>query len=155
MIEAPLATRAEIDQVRAILEPMIAGSLPTTDPCSEPLPAGLIEGVRLFNAGEYYECHEVIEHEWHAEHRPVRRLYQGILQIGVGLHHARGGNLAGAILLLTDGIAKVSEFLPVCQSVPTSKLALDATRCLEHVQALGPDKLDEFDWSLAPVIDLP
>src|SRR3712207_7515461 len=56
-------------------------------------------------------------YEWHAERRPIRRLYQGILQIGVGFHHARGGNHKGALLLLTDGIEKASGFVPSCQEI--------------------------------------
>ena len=77
-------------------------------------PARVLEGIRLFNDGEYYECHEVIEHEWHAETRPIRRLYQGILQIGVGFLHIKRGNHTGALLLLNDGIEKTSEFTPAC-----------------------------------------
>ena len=152
-IEAALRSAEDVDQVRALLLPIIDRSVTNDDPCSEALPAGVAEGIALFNRGEYYACHEVIEHEWHAERRPIRRLYQGILQIGVGLHHARGGNYSGAILLLTDGIAKVSEFLPVCQGVSTGNLVADARRCLEAINVLGPDRLDAFEWSLAPVIE--
>src|SRR3712207_9457080 len=65
-------------------------------------PPGVLEGTRLFNAREFYACHETIEHEWHAERRPIRRLYQGILQIGVGFYHALGGNHRGALLLRSE-----------------------------------------------------
>ena len=106
MLEAPVHGQADIDRVRAVLDPAMA-SAPGDDSCAEQLPDGVRAGIALFNTGEYYEAHEVIEHEWHAERRPIRLLYQGILQIGVGLHHARGGNHRGAELLLFDGIAKV------------------------------------------------
>jgi len=82
----------------------------------------VLEGIRLFNEGLYYECHEEIEHEWHAETGPIRDLYQGILQIGVGFHHASNGNLRGARLLLTDGLDKLGRFLPACMGIDTQAL---------------------------------
>jgi uncharacterized protein len=152
MLEAAIRDQAGVDAVRDLLDPHLR-SVAGEDPCAEPLPAGVREGVELFNAGDFYEAHEVIEHEWHAERQPVRLLYQGILQIGVGLHHARTGNHRGAVLLLGDGIAKVGRFLPECQGVHTAKLAVEAQRCLDQVLELGPERLTEFDWTLAPVIE--
>jgi sugar phosphate isomerase/epimerase len=151
MLEAPVHVQADIDRVRAVLDPAMA-SAPGDDSCAEQLPDGVRAGIALFNTGEYYEAHEVIEHEWIAERRPIRLLYQGILQIGVGLHHARGGNHRGAELLLSDGIAKISQFLPECQGVRTDRLALAAQQCLNQIVELGPNRVDQFDWSLAPQI---
>jgi uncharacterized protein len=151
MLEAPIRDQGAVEQACAVLDPPLA-AVAADDPCAEPLPVGVRIGIDLFNAGEYYEAHEEIEHEWHAERRPIRLLYQGILQIGVGLHHARSGNHRGAVLLLTDGIAKTSAFLPACQDVQTAALVLGAQQCLDQVIALGPERLAEFDWSRVPVI---
>jgi hypothetical protein len=137
----------------ATIEPLVANLALTGN--DAPLPAGIIEGIELFNAGEYYEAHEVIEHEWHAERGDVRRLYQGILQIGVGLHHTRSGNHRGAVLLLTDGIEKTSEFMPEFRGLDTARLVIDAQACLDQVNTLGPERLGEFDWNRVPVIALP
>ena len=73
-----------------------------------PPPPLLVEGVRLFNAGRWFEAHEVLEDAWRAEPEDVRRLYQGLLQVGVGLQRGeppdpvpedvRGGAPAGADL---------------------------------------------------------
>ena len=41
-------------------------------PCDDTAPALLREGVALFNQGDYFECHEVIEEAWMEETRPVR-----------------------------------------------------------------------------------
>jgi uncharacterized protein len=153
MLEAPIRDQGAVEQACAVLDPPLA-AVAADDPCAEQLPAGVRTGIDLFNAGEYYEAHEEIEHEWHAERRPIRLLYQGILQIGVGLHHARSGNHRGAVLLLTDGIAKTSEFLPACQGVQTAALVLGAQQCLDQVIALGPERLAEFDWSQVPVIEV-
>ena len=60
--------------------------------CDEPSPPQLLEGIAQFNRGEYFEQHETLELLWRAEQREVRRLYQGILQIGVAFHHPRRRN---------------------------------------------------------------
>ncbi len=122
--------------------------------CGEHAPDGLVEGVRLFNTAAYYECHEVLEDIWREERDPVRYLYQGILQIGVGLHHLRNGNFRGASLLLHDGIDKTQRFTPRCMGIDTDLLCTQARVCLDAVQGLGSDRLDEFDWTLAPVIHM-
>jgi uncharacterized protein len=111
-----------VAKARRLLDPLIAlvDAGPTGCP-SEP-PPGVLEGIRLFNEGLYYECHEEIEHEWHAESGEIRNLYQGILQIGVGFHHASHGNLRGARLLLTDGLDKLGRFLPACLGIDTQEL---------------------------------
>lgn len=154
IIEAPLPDDPGLAATRALLEPLLAiANGPANDDPTR-LPDGVVEGIRLFNAGEFYECHEVIEHEWHAERGDIRRLYQGILQIGVGLHHARSGNQRGAVLLLSDGIDKTSDFLPEALGVDTAFLVLGARACLDEVERLGPDHIDDFDWTLVPVITI-
>jgi sugar phosphate isomerase/epimerase len=112
----------------------------------------MAEGIRLFNEDEFYACHEAIEHEWHAETRPIRRLYQGILQIGVGFLHALRGNHTGALLLLADGIEKTAEFAPTCLGIETGRLAAESQAALERLRALGPERLSEFDFSTVPRI---
>lgn len=144
---------ARIDATRRLLDPVLREILEESrTPCDGKPPAGLLEGIRLFNDGEYYACHEAIEHEWHAETRTIRRLYQGILQIGVGFLHARRGNHTGALLLLTDGIDKTVEFAPVCLGIDTGRLAAESQAALDRLQELGPDRLSEFDYATVPRI---
>ncbi|RIK45481.1 MAG: DUF309 domain-containing protein [Chloroflexi bacterium] len=120
--------------------------------CIEPPPAGLLAGIELFNAGLYYECHEELEAIWHVERGPIRYLYQGILQIGVGFHHWRRNNFRGAYLLLRDGIDKVDRFTPSCMGLDTERLCREARACLATLHALGRDDMASFDWSSVPRI---
>ena len=138
MLESPLGPEPEdpFRRVAAFLEPLIAVARSDVLACGD-LPAGMREGIALFNAGEYYAAHEVIEYEWHAERGPIRNLYQGILQIGIGIHHARNGNRSGAILKLTDGIAKVSGFRPVTAGIDTATLVEEAEAYLAAVRVAG------------------
>ena len=122
--------------------------------CSEAPPEGLLEGIRLFNAGQYYECHHALEDIWRAEREPIRYLYQGILQIGVGFHHLRNNNFRGATLLLRDGIDKTSRYQPICMTVDTARLCAEAQVCLDSLDGLGPEQLGSFDWTIVPRVHL-
>ena len=122
--------------------------------CAEQPSAGILAGIRLFNAGEFFECHEELETLWKAERDPIRYLYQGILQIGVGFHHWRNGNFRGATLLLRDGIDKTQRFRPKCLGVDTARLCAESEDCLNTLHGLGRDHLREFDWSRVPTVVL-
>ena len=122
--------------------------------CDEPPPPQLLEGIAQFNNGEYFEQHETLEILWRAEPRPVRRLYQGILQIGVAFHHVRRRNYHGALYMLTRGPAYLEPFLPVCQGVDVADLHAGALRARLSIEALGRTRLSAFDWTLAPRVRL-
>ena len=118
--------------------------------CEEPPPAALLEGIAQFNRGEYFEQHETLELLWRAERRDLRYLYQGILQIGVAFHHLRKLNHHGTVYMLTRGSNYLRPFAPSCQRVDVAALLRDAAAALEAVERLGPSRLAEFDWRLAP-----
>src|SRR5438046_239098 len=118
--------------------------------CEEPPPQQLLEGIAQFNRGEFFEQHETLELLWRAECRRVRYLYQGILQIGVAFHHLRRLNHHGTVYMLTRGAAYLAPFAPRCQRVDVQALLDDAATALQEVERLGPDRLQAFDWRLAP-----
>ena len=122
--------------------------------CDEPPPAALLEGIAQFNRGEFFEQHETLELLWRAERRDVRYLYQGILQIGVAFHHLRKLNHHGTVYMLTRGPRYLAPFAPACQRVDVAALLDDAAAALAEVQRLGPGRLAEFDWRLAPKVRL-
>lgn len=157
MIEAAIGNDpAKIAVVRDRLAPLLLSVTPANDElrCLGTPPPGVLEGIALFNQREFYECHEVIEHEWHAELGEIRRLYQGILQIGVGFHHLRNRNYRGAVLLLRDGIAKTAPYAPHCLGIDTGRLVGESQACLARIEELGPDRLAEFDEAMIPVITM-
>ena len=117
-------------------------------------PPELREGIEQFNRGQYFECHETLEDLWKAEPGPVRKLYQGILQIGVALHHVRAGHYRAAVTLLERGSGYLQPFAPVHMQVNVAHLLAGAARCLAEVRRLGPDGLRDFDWTLVPEIEI-
>lgn len=114
----------------------------------------LLQGIAEFNQGDFFECHETLEELWLAEPRPIRHLYQGILQIGVAFYHLRAQRYRPVVTLLTSGSRYLEPFAPACMGVNVARLMSGAAQCLEQVQRLGPDRLNEFDWSLVPRIEI-
>ena len=122
--------------------------------CAEPPPPQLLEGIAQFNRGEFFEQHETLELLWRAERRNIRYLYQGILQIGVAFHHLHRLNHHGTVYMLTRGSNYLRPFAPRCQRVDVQALLDAAAAALQEVERLGPNRLAEFDWRLAPKVRL-
>lgn len=66
-------------------------------------------GVRHFNAGRFFEAHEVWEELWLAAEEPEKTFLQGLIQIAAAFHHHERGNARGRQSLLAAGIAKLAE----------------------------------------------
>jgi CheY-like chemotaxis protein len=121
-------------------------------PCDDTAPALLIEGLELFNQGDYFESHEVIEQAWMEERGPVRIMYQGVLQIGVACHHIRNKNWRGAMKLLERGIPKVRRFSPSCMGLNLANLLADAEAIRQELIRLGSEWNGEFNPALYPTV---
>ena len=119
----------------------------------EELPGLVLEGIEEFNRGEFFECHEFLEEAWMQESGRVRYLYQGILQVGVGFYHLQNGNWRGATGLLRNGTIRLKEFEPVTLGVDVAKLVRESERCLQELETLGRERLDEFDASKIPKVE--
>ncbi len=110
-------------------------------------------GLQEFNHGEYFEQHEHLEAAWLAEPRPIRAMYQGILQIGVAFLLVQRGNWMGAIKMFRRGLPRLRTLPPVCQGVNIQALRMAAEAIHAEVMALGPTRLAEFDQSRFPKIE--
>lgn len=127
---------------------------PIEESCAEPPPAALVAGIDQFNRREFYACHETLEALWLAERGPIRRLYQGILQIGVAFYHLGRGNYRGATSLLASGLGYLETFPAVCRGVDVAALVADARRAQAALGQLAPDRCADFDEKLIPTVAL-
>jgi hypothetical protein len=105
-------------------------------PPAAPLERALVQAAALFDAGLYFEVHEVLEEAWHGLEGDVRRFVQGLIQVAVGLHHLVHGNPAGARTLLGEGRAKLAPHVPVYRGVAVAAL-LAGLRPFERAAAAG------------------
>lgn len=125
-----------------------------SDRCRDQPPPLLLEGINLFNQGEYFECHEVIEQAWNEEKAAVRVMFQGILQIGVACYHVQNKNWRGAMKLLDRGLPKTRRFAPSCMGINLAQLMSDADAIRQELLRLGPEWQGEFNPGLFPTIQL-
>ncbi len=72
---------------------------------------------------DYYECHEVMEQLWLENGRNL--LYQGLLQIAVGLYHHHQNNVSGAIKLLTAACEKLQGYSEIEHGIDLKTLIVD------------------------------
>jgi uncharacterized protein len=94
----------------------------------------LRQGIALYNRGEYFECHEVLETAWLAAVGKEKLFLQGLIQIAVSFHHLRRGNFSGSSRLLRAGIDKLSR-------AAESQQQLDLPALLGELHNL-PDRID-------------
>lgn len=120
--------------------------------CGDPPSPTLLQGIRQFNRRQFFEQHETLELLWRAEPGPLRDLYKGILQVGVGFYHLQRGNYIGAAHLLERGLARLPPFAPACLGIDVARLIAEAGQCYHEVVRLGPQHLYAFPWPLVPSI---
>jgi hypothetical protein len=106
------------------------------------------EAIALFNGGDYYACHDVLEEIWHNAWQSDRAFYQGILQIAVGLYHLNSQNWHGATILLGEGTSRLPVYLPDYQTINIESLLEDSLYILKAVQIGGQESLPSILKSL-------
>jgi hypothetical protein len=90
-----------------------------------------------WDAGLFFEIHELLEPVWAAEQGPERQALQGLIMAAVGMHHLCEGNRAGA----QDLLRAAAEYL---SSAPETR-GLDLERFAGDLAGLA--SLVEEGWS--------
>lgn len=106
--------------------------------------------VALFNAGCYFEVHELLEPAWMEATDQGKVALQGLIQVAVGFHHLRSKNRDGARLLLAEGIDKLRVSKGEGLGLDLSQWLRELTRCLAQIESGEP-----FDWHRVPPLRLP
>jgi len=122
--------------------------------CQEIPPPDLQKGIELFNQGQFFDCHEVLEDAWNNEPEPIRIMYQGILQISVACYHTQNKNWRGAMKVLERGTPKIRRFAPNCMGLDLDRLLADVDKIRRELVRLGPEWHGDFDVNLFPAIEL-
>jgi Domain of unknown function (DUF309) len=115
------------------------------DPPHAPLGTGLGAAALLFDAGLYFEVHELLEPYWMRATGPDREALQGLIQIAVAFQHLANGNVAGARALLHEGCAKTLGRR--LQGLDVDPFARGVRDCLTQLDVGGAEA---FDWTRVP-----
>ena len=94
----------------------------------------LRRGIELYNAGEFFESHEVLEEAWTPERGPRRLFLQSLIHVAVGAYHCSRANAVGACRQLRKALRKMEPYLPECENVDTARLYGDARGLLERIE---------------------
>ena len=116
--------------------------------CQEPLPELAQDGIKKFNAGEYYKQHDLFEEQWMAIDTPVRDLYRAVLQVGVAYFQIQRGNYRGALKMLQRSVQWLIVLPDECQGINIKKLREDSFRVRAELERLGEARISDFDMSL-------
>ena len=95
------------------------------------------QGIELFNRGEFYDCHEVLEEVWTPTKQPERWFLQSLIHFAVGFYHHQRDNKIGAVRQLAKGLRKIQGYLPAWGGVRTAAIEQEARRCLAVIEAGG------------------
>ncbi len=118
-------------------------------------PHEYLEGIRLFNSGAYFECHEMLEDLWHPSKDLDRLHYQGIIQAAIAVEHFRKENWTGALGLYQKACEKWSQLPPeyMGMNIRVFKEKLDIF--FDQVQKAGQVGMRAVDIRQIPKIPLP
>ncbi len=98
----------------------------------------LAEGVALFNAGQWYEAHEVWEEAWKHESGLRRALLQGLILVAAGWVQRTRGRFEGARILFTRALERLEPLPALYEGVDVGVLLPQVRHWREGVTAEPP-----------------
>jgi uncharacterized protein len=104
---------------------------------------------------DYFECHEVMEELWLEEGRAP--LYQGLLQIAVGLYHHWNGNVGGSIKLFSQGIDKLQHFPSPILGIDLAKILVESKIYVSKLHHIDTEPFEFYDLTIElvdPLLEL-
>lgn len=108
-------------------------------------PAQYMEGIEHFNAGRYFDAHEVWEEIWLRSSGETKLFYQMLIQAAVGLHHYERGNTRGARGMHANVTEKLSRLPSVFMSLDLGAFAADFRAYLARLIETGTENDVEID----------
>jgi predicted metal-dependent hydrolase len=105
-------------------------------PTVPPFERALVQGALLFQAGLFFEVHEVLEHVWRELAGARRTVVQGLIQVAVGMHHLAHENARGALSVFASARARLASQGPVFEGVEIGAL-LDGLVAWESAAVAG------------------
>uniref|UniRef100_A0A7C2JYN4 DUF309 domain-containing protein n=1 Tax=Schlesneria paludicola TaxID=360056 RepID=A0A7C2JYN4_9PLAN len=94
-----------------------------------------LEGIRLFNEEEFFECHDVLEELWSDCQGEEKSYLQGMIQAAIALFHFGNENYGGAKKLYLSALQRLQPYGDEYMGVQLSRFRADFTRCFEELMA--------------------
>ena len=121
-----------------------------------------LEGIRYFNACDFFESHEAWEEIWTDHQGPSRKFFQGLIQAAVALHHFGNGNIRGAKKLFYGSRGYLEPYRPKHMGIDLDKFLQQMEACFaEIIQSeeafpqieIVPDLIPEIHLDPPPAVE--
>lgn len=100
---------------------------------SEPYSEKYLEGIRLFNEEEFFECHDELELLWSETIGEEKKYLQGLIQASVALFHFGNENYGGARKLFISSLEKLDPYGEHYMGVNLGKFTTDFRACFAEL----------------------
>jgi predicted metal-dependent hydrolase len=90
-----------------------------------------VHGIALFNQGKFFDAHEVLEDVWRAAPHEEKKIWQGLVQVAVALHHYSTGNRVGMRSVLVRAMKNLGGHPRDFHGVHVSRLLKSLAQWLE------------------------
>ncbi len=104
-----------------------------------------LEGVRHFNAHEFWEAHEAWETIWLVAESDVEQFLQGMIQLAAAYHHVKRGTFRGAVRLFDAALRRLSPFPNPWSGIDRGE-AEEAARTHRERVAASSEKVPESEF---------
>lgn len=102
------------------------------------------QGIEQFNQEAFYTCHDTLEALWMEATEQDKNFYQGILQIAVACYHLGNHNWRGAVILLGEGMRRLSAYQPDYETIDVTQLVSDSHQLLHQLQQINPEQVTRW-----------
>jgi predicted metal-dependent hydrolase len=98
----------------------------------------LSHAIDLFNEGEYFECHEVLEEPWREAAEPDRTFLKGLIHAAVSLYQYQRGNSHGARVKAASCRRYLAPYLPAREGIDLQSLLHELDGIIAPLHAQHP-----------------
>lgn len=89
------------------------------------------KAISLFNIGNYFESHDVLEELWLETDNEYKDLYQGVIQSAVAFYLSGEHRYKGAYKMFERSKRNLSKYKQIAQGINVRKLISDSTKFFE------------------------
>jgi predicted metal-dependent hydrolase len=98
----------------------------------------LAEGLRLYEAGEFFTAHEAWESVWLGSPEPEKTFLQGLIQVTAAFHHLQHDNRLGTVLLLQGALRRLDLYPASFGGISVALLCSDIRERLRMLEGGEP-----------------
>jgi len=114
----------------------------------------ILEGIKLFNDGNYFEAHDYFEELWMNSTGSYSEFYKALVQISVGSFHLISKNLNGALNQYFKGVEKLQKFPNNFENIRLLQFRQDINFLINEIKVFYSKKIYNFKVTKIPFIEL-